>query len=65
MAIYCNTLEGNMQYGDDPYCFTPSGRMSHNYYSNFLKMLSLSKYMCIALASTTSLYDQYKQIFSL
>ena len=24
MAIYCNTLEGNMQYGDDPYCFTPS-----------------------------------------
>ena len=22
MAIYCNTLEGNMQYGDDPYCFT-------------------------------------------
>ena len=23
MAIYCNTLEGNMQYGDDPYCFTP------------------------------------------
>ena len=24
MAIYCNTLEGNMQYSDDPYCFTPS-----------------------------------------
>ena len=24
MAIYCNTLEGNMQYGDDPYCFTPN-----------------------------------------
>ena len=24
MAIYCNTLEGNMQYGDDPYCFTPT-----------------------------------------
>ena len=24
MAIYWNTLEGNMQYGDDPYCFTPS-----------------------------------------
>ena len=23
MAIYCNTLEGNMQYSDDPYCFTP------------------------------------------
>ena len=23
MAIYCNTLEGNMQYGVDPYCFTP------------------------------------------
>ena len=28
MAIYCNTLEGNMQYGDDPYCFTPN-----NYHS--------------------------------
>ena len=27
MAIYCNTLEGNMQYGDDPYCFTPNVRM--------------------------------------
>ena len=25
MAIYCNTLEGNMQYSDDLYCFTPSG----------------------------------------
>ena len=24
MAIYCNTLEGNMQYSDDPYCFTPN-----------------------------------------
>ena len=24
MAVYCNTLEGNMQYGDDPYCFTPN-----------------------------------------
>ena len=24
MAIYYNTLEGNMQYGDDPYCFIPS-----------------------------------------
>ena len=24
MAIYCNTLEGNMQYGNDPYCFTPN-----------------------------------------
>ena len=24
MAIYCNTLEGNMQYSDDPYCFIPS-----------------------------------------
>ena len=24
MAIYCNTLEGNMQYGVDPYYFTPS-----------------------------------------
>ena len=24
MATYCNTLEGNMQYGYDPYCFTPS-----------------------------------------
>ena len=24
MAIYCNTLEGNMQYVNDPYCFTPS-----------------------------------------
>ena len=23
MAIYCNTLEGNMQYSDHPYCFTP------------------------------------------
>ena len=23
MAIYYDTLEGNMQYGDDPYCFTP------------------------------------------
>ena len=62
MAIYCNTT---MQYGDYPYCFTPSGHMSHDYYSNFLKTLSLSKYMCIALASTISLYDQYKQIFSL
>ena len=27
MAIYCNTLEGNMQYSDDPYCFTPSTRL--------------------------------------
>ena len=26
MAIYCNTLEGNMQYSNDPYCFTPSIR---------------------------------------
>ena len=24
MAMYSNTLEGNMQYGNDPYCFTPS-----------------------------------------
>ena len=24
MEIYCNTLEGNMQYGDDPYYFTPN-----------------------------------------
>ena len=24
MAIYCNTLKHNMQYGIDPYCFTPS-----------------------------------------
>ena len=22
MATYCDTPEGNMQYGDDPYCFT-------------------------------------------
>ena len=26
-AIYCNTLEGNMQYGDDPYCFTPNSHL--------------------------------------
>ena len=31
MAIYCNTLEGNMQYGDDPYCFTPN-----QYYSKLI-----------------------------
>ena len=24
MATYCSTPERNMQYGDDPYCFTPS-----------------------------------------
>ena len=24
MAIYCNTLKHNTQYGIDPYCFTPS-----------------------------------------
>ena len=36
MAIYCNTLEGNMQYGDDPYCFTPN-----QYYSK----LSVKKYV--------------------
>ena len=24
MAIYCNTLKCNTQYGIDPYCFTPS-----------------------------------------
>ena len=24
MAIYCNTLKCNMQYGIDPYCFTPN-----------------------------------------
>ena len=24
MAIYCNTLEDNIQYGDYPYYFTPS-----------------------------------------
>ena len=29
MAIYCNTLEGNMQYGDDPYCFTPSSYVAN------------------------------------
>ena len=33
MAIYCNTLEGNTQYGDDPYCFTP------NRYTLFLLVL--------------------------
>ena len=33
MTIYCNTLEGNMQYSNDPYCFTPSCHtcfVSHN-----------------------------------
>ena len=25
IVIYCNTLEGNMQYGDQSYCFTPNG----------------------------------------
>ena len=24
MAIYCNTLNHNTQYGIDPYCFTPN-----------------------------------------
>ena len=24
MAIYCNTLKGNMQYGIDPYCYIPN-----------------------------------------
>ena len=24
MAIYCNTLKYNTQYGIDPYCFTPT-----------------------------------------
>ena len=24
MAIYCNTLKHNTQYGIDPYCFTPN-----------------------------------------
>ena len=28
MAIYCNTLQGNMQCSDDPYCFTPSTQLS-------------------------------------
>ena len=37
MALYCNTLEGNMQYGDDPYCFTPSTQHIHVIY--FLKQL--------------------------
>ena len=32
MAIYCNTLEGNMQYGDDPYCFTPNTYIHINTY---------------------------------
>ena len=24
MAIYCNTLKGNTQYGIDPYCYIPT-----------------------------------------
>ena len=26
MAIYCNTLKGNTQYGIDPYCYIPNVR---------------------------------------
>ena len=28
MAIYCNTLKHNTQYGIDPYCFTPTTHIS-------------------------------------
>ena len=40
MAIYCNTLEGNMQYNDDPYCFTPTVWVS---------VLSIIVYVCTCI----------------
>ena len=38
MAIYCNTLKCNMQYGINPYCFTPS--------ASFLKCLNNTSTLC-------------------
>ena len=53
MAIYCNTLKCNTQYGIDPYCFTPT---SHHRivsigiffsYNSFLFSLHILAWACI------------------
>ena len=36
MAIYCNTLKGNTQYGIDPYCYIPRINTSYIHYQNSL-----------------------------
>ena len=50
MAICCNTLEGNMQYGDDPYCFTPSTYV-HLQKCFIQGVYSVKKYSSFELAS--------------
>ena len=34
MAIYYNALKDDMQYGDHPYCFTPTVHSAELYYNN-------------------------------
>ena len=50
MAIYCNTLEGNMQYSDDPYCFTPN-----IYFCSYILIRILLNDPCCGLRSAISL----------
>ena len=64
MAIYCNTLKHNMQYGIDPYCFTPTtntARMQDYTYirtPQFMHLpsniLSIKVFTCSTSDTTTS-----------
>ena len=41
MAIYCNTLKHNTQYGIDPYCFTPTIYILHKDVNMLLYTINL------------------------
>ena len=47
MTIYCNTLEGNMQYGGDPYCFIPN---AHIHPMDIVTEVFLCHWLCLLTA---------------
>ena len=52
MAIYCNTLEHNTQYGIDPYCFTPTTYVSiasYTYTEYIYEIMNIAQTVAIEL----------------